>query len=85
MEALEKWSSDEFRSVNGQIEWILNTALKKAGRLPRLREVDTLLVDKTGTLTEGKPKVVGVESSGRHPGESLRFTHIFIAGFIYTL
>jgi len=34
MEALEKWSSDEFRSVNGQIEWILNTALKKAGRLP---------------------------------------------------
>lgn len=30
--ALEKWAADEFRSVNGQIEWILNKALKDAGR-----------------------------------------------------
>jgi hypothetical protein len=33
MDALEKWSADEFRSVNGQIEWILNRALREAGRL----------------------------------------------------
>ena len=33
MEALEKWSQDEFRSVNGQIEWIIHKALKDAGRL----------------------------------------------------
>jgi len=33
MNALEKWAADEFRSVNGQIEWILNRALKDAGRL----------------------------------------------------
>jgi len=32
MEAVEKWAHDEFRSVNGQIEWILNEALKKNGR-----------------------------------------------------
>jgi hypothetical protein len=32
MEQIEKWASDEFRSTNGQIEWILNEALKKAGR-----------------------------------------------------
>jgi len=32
MEALEKWSVDEFRSINGQIEWIIDQALKKAGR-----------------------------------------------------
>lgn len=32
MKALEKWAADEFRSVNGQIEWILNVNLKKAGR-----------------------------------------------------
>jgi hypothetical protein len=32
MEALEKWASDDFRSVNGQIEFLLNEALKKAGR-----------------------------------------------------
>lgn len=31
--ALEKWASDEFRSVNGQIEWILQTQIKSAGRL----------------------------------------------------
>jgi len=32
MEDIEKWAQDEFRSVNGQIEWILNEALKKSGR-----------------------------------------------------
>jgi hypothetical protein len=31
-DALEKWASDEFRSTNGQIEWIIDNALKKAGR-----------------------------------------------------
>ncbi|RUT80064.1 Arc family DNA-binding protein [Ancylomarina longa] len=29
---LEKWAQDEFRSTNGQIEWILNKALKDSGR-----------------------------------------------------
>ncbi len=32
MEQLESWSADEFRSVNGQIEWIIQQALVKAGR-----------------------------------------------------
>ena len=31
--ALEKWAADEFRSVNGQMEWILNQALKESGRM----------------------------------------------------
>ena len=35
MDALEKWASDEFRSINGQIQFILNQALKKAGRHPK--------------------------------------------------
>lgn len=30
--ALEKWAADEFRSVNGQVEWILDKALKDSGR-----------------------------------------------------
>jgi hypothetical protein len=34
MESVEKWASDEFRSVNGQLEWIISEALKKAGRTP---------------------------------------------------
>ncbi|HTS44579.1 MAG TPA: hypothetical protein VMH01_09295 [Puia sp.] len=31
--AMEKWASDDFRSVNGQIEWLINQQLKEAGRL----------------------------------------------------
>ena len=34
-EALEKWAASEFRSVNGQIEWILTEALKRARRFPK--------------------------------------------------
>lgn len=30
--ALEKWAGDEFRSVNGQIEWLLDKALKQEKR-----------------------------------------------------
>ncbi len=30
--ALEKWAADEFRSVNGQLEWIIDNAMKQAGR-----------------------------------------------------
>ncbi len=33
MKAIEKWAADEFRSVNGQIEWMLNKSLKDAKRL----------------------------------------------------
>lgn len=33
--ALEKWAADEFRSVNGQIEWILSRQLAEAGRLKK--------------------------------------------------
>jgi Cu+-exporting ATPase len=35
--------------------------VKNAEALERLAKVDTLVIDKTGTLTEGKPKLVGVE------------------------
>lgn len=30
--ALEKWAADDFRSVNGQLEWLIDKALKEAGR-----------------------------------------------------
>lgn len=33
MKAIEKWAADEFRSVNGQIEWMLHKALREAGRI----------------------------------------------------
>jgi len=35
MDALEKWAADDFRSTNGQIHYLLDQALKKAGRMPK--------------------------------------------------
>ncbi len=37
-QALEKWAGDEFRSVNGQIEWIIHQQLKEVGRLKEVKE-----------------------------------------------
>ncbi|MPQ46537.1 Arc family DNA-binding protein [Marinifilum sp. N1E240] len=42
---LEKWAVDEFRSTNGQIEWILDKALKEAGRAKNKESRDS---DETG-------------------------------------
>lgn len=35
--ALEKWAADDFRSINGQIEWILAHQLKLNGRYKNLQ------------------------------------------------
>lgn len=32
MNNIQKWAEDEFRSTNGHIEWLLDQALRKAGR-----------------------------------------------------
>ena len=37
-EALEKWASDEFRSVNGQMEWIFDKMLKEVSRTPKNKQ-----------------------------------------------
>lgn len=39
-DVLEKWAADEFRSVNGQIEWILSDKLKEAKRLKKNPEMN---------------------------------------------
>lgn len=33
MNAIEAWAADEFRSTNGQLQWIIAEALRKSGRL----------------------------------------------------
>ena len=35
LKAIEKWASDEFRSTNGQIEWMLMQSLKNYNRAPK--------------------------------------------------
>jgi len=38
MEAVEKWAADDFRSANGQLEWIIHNALKNAKRIKKSSE-----------------------------------------------
>ena len=35
MKAVEKWAADEFRSVNGQLEWMITKMLREANRLKK--------------------------------------------------
>lgn len=35
MAELERWAADEFRSVNGQLQWIIADALRRSGRMKR--------------------------------------------------
>ncbi len=43
-DAIERWAADEFRSTNGQIEWIIAEALKKAKRFPKQMKKLTILI-----------------------------------------
>jgi hypothetical protein len=43
LQALQQWADDEFRSVNGQIEYVLREALLKSGRVKRSEPVVTPL------------------------------------------
>jgi P-type Cu+ transporter len=45
--------------------------VKSAEALQAFEKVDTLLIDKTGTLTEGKPKLVAIETVGEMPEDEL--------------
>ena len=38
MDAIEAWAADEFRSTNGQLQWIITEALRKARRLPKKKK-----------------------------------------------
>jgi len=56
-DALERWAADEFRSVNGQIEMLLDRALREAGRLPA---ADTH-VPKSGSVSSSDPNNCNME------------------------
>jgi len=38
MEAIEAWAADEFRSTNGQLQWIIAEALRKSGRIKKTKK-----------------------------------------------
>ena len=39
MEAIEKWAADEFRSPEGQLQWIIEEALRKSGRMKKKKTI----------------------------------------------
>jgi len=45
MKSVEKWASDEFRSTNGQLEWIITQGLIRAKRYksPTKEKADTIV------------------------------------------
>jgi hypothetical protein len=43
---VEKWADDEFRSVNGQLEWMINKSLKDAKRLSNKQKAKKKDTDK---------------------------------------
>ena len=45
MDALEKWAADEFRSTNGQLQWIIAEALRRSGRKPRANKVKEVVAN----------------------------------------
>ena len=49
----------------------LGVLIKHAEALERLAKVDTLVVDKTGTLTEGKPRLVAVDTAPGHSEDEI--------------
>lgn len=49
----------------------LGVLIKNAEALERFEKVDTLVVDKTGTLTEGRPRLTGLQPAGGFGGDEL--------------
>ena len=41
MAKIEQWAADEFRSTNGQLEWIIHNALKNVKRLPKQKKASS--------------------------------------------
>ena len=39
MAAVEKWAEDEFRSTNGQLQWIIAEALRRSGRVKKQKDI----------------------------------------------
>ena len=48
LDALQRWSNDDLRSVNGQIEFVLRSALERAGRLKSQTRPDQPSSSKSG-------------------------------------
>ena len=69
MDALELWAADEFRSINGQLQWIIADALRRSGRLkkPRAAAGATLPAADTGVASSAAAPPADVASGEGTP------------------
>lgn len=69
MEALEGWAADEFRSINGQLQWIIADALRRSGRLKKPRPAVLRPGDSAGVRSDNDAEVEAGDSVGGRPDD----------------
>ena len=69
MEALEGWAADEFRSINGQLQWIIADALRRSGRLKKPRPAGLRSSDSAGLSPDNDVEVKAGDSFGGRPDD----------------
>ena len=52
MDAIEKWAAEEIRSINGQLQWMIDESLRKNDRLMKSRNVKSETESKDGNETQ---------------------------------
>ena len=72
MDALELWAADEFRSINGQLQWIIADALRRSGRLKKPRAAaappaDVASGESTPPLQDAVPPVAAAAAGEAGP------------------
>ncbi len=70
MEALEGWAADEFRSINGQLQWIIADALRRSGRLKKPRPAGLRSGDSAGLSPDNDAEVKAGESVAGRSGDA---------------
>ena len=71
MEALEGWAADEFRSINGQLQWIIADALRRSGRLKKPRPSGLRSSDSAGLSPDNDAEVKADESVAGRSGDAV--------------
>ena len=69
MEALEGRAADEFRSINGQLQWIIADALRRSGRLKKSRPAGLRSSDSAGLSPDNNAEVKEGDSFGGRPDD----------------
>jgi len=69
MKLIEKWAADEFRSVNGQIEWMLNKSLKDAKRLKAKGDKENALINYKKSVELDPKSTSGLEALKKLEGK----------------